>query len=392
MSDSHARKLKELFADNVIFKGFGDSHYTQLDNLISESRTAGAEEYLIHEGDSADEMFIIEEGHVEILVKEANSDRKHAVATLGPGECLGEVALLDAGLRSASARVIDRVRVSVIKVADLELLADKQPSITTLMKLNLAEKMAKRMRTTNEGTVRSLQDMLEESEKRIEMGKFMSRVLIGTCLYTFALGAIKGFSHLVADTTFITVPILLAFALGLFINIKTSIYPASDYGFNTRNWQSSLKEAMLFSIPVLFLAVLVKWVLVHALPSMEGMDVFDFYRSKNTSLGLTIVAFLAYALFAPVQEMIARSGMQSSFQMFLTGKHKTWVSIFLSTLLFSSTHLHVSFILAVLVFPLGLFWGWLYSRNPTLIGVVASHILIGCFGLFIVGFPTKGAA
>ncbi len=392
MSESHARKLKELFADNVLFKGFDDSHYEQLDHLVCESRAANAEEYLIHEGDSADEMFVIEEGHVEILVKEADSDRTHAIATLGPGECLGEVALLDAGLRSASARVIDRVKVSVIKIADLELLADQQPSITTLMKLNLAERMARRMRTTNEGTVRSLQDMLEESEKRIEMGKFMSRVLIGTCLYTFALGAIKGFSHLVADTTFITVPILLAFAVGLFINIKTSIYPASDYGFNTRNWQSALKEALLFSIPVLVLAVLVKWVLTHTLPSMEGMDIFDFYRSKNTSLELTIVAFLAYALFAPVQEMIARSGMQSSFQMFLTGKHKTWVSIFLSTLLFSSTHLHVSFILAVLVFPLGLFWGWLYSRNPTLIGVVVSHILIGCFGLFIVGFPTKGAA
>ena len=189
-----------------------------------------------------------------------------------------------------------------------------------------------------------------------------------------------------------TVPIIIAFAIGLIFNIKTSIYPASDYGFTTRNWERALKEAILFSIPVLFLAVLVKWVLTNSLDSMQGMPIFDFYRSKGVSFEMTILAFLAYATFAPVQEMIARSGMQSSFEMFLTGKYKTWTAIFLSTLLFSSTHLHVSFILAVLVFPLGLFWGWLYSRNPTLIGVVVSHVIIGCFGLFIVGFPTKGAA
>jgi membrane protease YdiL (CAAX protease family) len=48
--------------------------------------------------------------------------------------------------------------------------------------------------------------------------------------------------------------------------------------------------------------------------------------------------------------------------------------------------------LAVLVFPLELFWGWFYARYPTLMGVAALHILIGSFGLFVVGFPTKGAA
>jgi membrane protease YdiL (CAAX protease family) len=76
---------------------------------------------------------------------------------------------------------------------------------------------------------------------------------------------------------------------------------------------------------------------------------------------------------------------QSSFQKFLTGKHKTVIAIFLSTLLTFTFH----FILAVLVFPLGLFWEWLYDRNPTLIGVIVSHVALGLFGLFIVGFPIR---
>jgi len=49
----------------------------------------------------------------------------------------------------------------------------------------------------------------------------------------------------------------------------------------------------------------------------------------------------------------------------------------------------VHFMLAVIVFPLGLFWEWLYDRNPTLIGVIVSHVALGLLGLFIVGFPIR---
>jgi membrane protease YdiL (CAAX protease family) len=33
----------------------------------------------------------------------------------------------------------------------------------------------------------------------------------------------------------------------------------------------------------------------------------------------------------------------------------------------------------------GLFWGWLYSRHRTLIGVTISHILIGAWIFYFVG-------
>ena len=384
-------ELKKLSVNNPLFEGFSEELFADLDRLIVGSRSFEPNEFLLRQGDDSREVFIIESGRVEILVKEEDTEKMHALATLGPGDCVGEVALLDSEPRSASAKAINNVKVLVLQIANMENNGEEALSVLTRMKLNLARSTAQRMRTSNEGAVRTLHDMLEESEKRVEMGKFMGRVLIGTCIYTFALAALKGFSNLLGDTTFITVPLLVAFAIGIYLNIKTSIYPASDYGLTTRNWKPALKEAILFSLPVLVLIVLIKWILIQT-SVMEGHVIFDFYRSKGTTLPMTLLAFSLYATFAPIQELVARSGMQSSFEMFLTGKYKTWFSIFLSTLLFSSTHLHVSFILAVLVFPLGLFWGWLYSRYPTLVGVAASHVLIGSFGLFIVGFPTKGAA
>jgi len=45
--------------------------------------------------------------------------------------------------------------------------------------------------------------------------------------------------------------------------------------------------------------------------------------------------------------------------------------------------LQISGILGVIVFLPGLFWGWLYSRHNSLLGVSISHLLIGWSGLFL---------
>ena len=182
MSLNHARRLQDLFSKNPLFKDFEAHHFESLDRLVAEVRHLAPEEYLIREGEEAMDIYVLEQGHVEILMKDIESDTTHALATLGPGECVGEVALLDAGSRSASAKAIEHVTVSVIHTSDLRKASDGQMSLDSLLKVNLAEIMAERMRTSNVGTVKNLQEMLEEAEKRIEMGKFMSRVLIGTCL------------------------------------------------------------------------------------------------------------------------------------------------------------------------------------------------------------------
>lgn len=276
-----------------------------------------------------------------------------------------------------------------IKIDDLEALSDARQSVDVQMKIKLAYSMGSRLRSTNEATVKTLRDMLDEAETRAEMGRFLSQVLIGVCLYMFALGAMKELAQHVPDTTIVIVPIFLAFAIALGFAIKYSVFPASAYGFTMDRWQHSVVEAILFSLPIAGVIVFAKWMLTLYMPGLQDAPMFDFYQSKNASLSTVIFATLAYTVFAPIQEMISRSGMQASVQMFLTGKHKKWISIFVATILFSATHLHVSLTLALLVFPLGIFWGWLFSRHNSLVGVSVSHVALGLFGLFIVGFPTR---
>jgi membrane protease YdiL (CAAX protease family) len=275
--------------------------------------------------------------------------------------------------------------VLALRIRDLE--RQEEPATpATRMRLNLAREMARRVRATTENAVWHLEDALFEEQKRVEMGRFMCRVLIGACLYMFALAMMEPLKAVVPDSTVISMVILLGFALALYLNIRTSMYPPSAYGFTTENWRPALREALLFSLPILALIVLLKWVLIQTSPAFDGQPLFDFYGYSGLSTGATLAVVAAYSLFVPVQEMVARSGIQSSLMMSLRPRFRVTMSIFMSTLLFSATHLHTTPTFALMVFPVGLFWGWLYSRYPTLIGVVVSHLLIGIWGVFIVSF------
>jgi membrane protease YdiL (CAAX protease family) len=234
--------------------------------------------------------------------------------------------------------------------------------------------------------VRSLREALRETEIRAKMGRTMSRLLIATSLYTFALGIMLKIKPYLGTTLPISVFILLAFAISVIVNIRTSGFPASVYGFNTYNWQVAVKEAILLSLPVAALMVLAKAILIHTVPAMAGLPLLDFAGSSALTGWFAVLATAIYALFVPIQEIVAR-GVQSAMMLYLRGRFRVLLAIVIAALLFSATHLHTSLSLAVGAFLLGLFWGWLYWRNPTLIGVTLSHLMLGLFAFHVVGFP-----
>ena len=103
-------------------------------------------------------------------------------------------------------------------------------------------------------------------------------------------------------------------------------------------------------------------------------------------VGYLVVVFF-YTLLVPIQELIARCALQSTFFSFLPGNEtfRIWNAIILSNLIFSSVHSHLSLMFASLTFVPGLFWGWLFYKQASLVSVSASHILIGVWGIFILG-------
>jgi CRP/FNR family cyclic AMP-dependent transcriptional regulator len=86
---------------------------TSPESLTGISRTLRARrfrrgEVLFHEGDPGDSLFIVVSGSVKVVLP-SDQGEEAILATLGPGDSLGELSLLDGVPRSASAIAIEPV-------------------------------------------------------------------------------------------------------------------------------------------------------------------------------------------------------------------------------------------------------------------------------------------
>jgi CRP/FNR family cyclic AMP-dependent transcriptional regulator len=78
---------------------------------------------LIEQGTVPYDVFVLVEGTVEVT-RDGES-----VATLGAGDVVGEIALLNPQRRTASVRATSPVRAVVLRTDDLEILADDMPEV-----------------------------------------------------------------------------------------------------------------------------------------------------------------------------------------------------------------------------------------------------------------------
>lgn len=371
--------------NNVLLKNISREHVKELCSVMDRVPVKEGEVF-IREGDPSDSVFIIQHGEVEVIKKEASSNQWYPLARLKKGESVGEVSLLDNNPRSASVRAAVDTILLEIKIDDLNRISSDEETVISQIKGNLAREMGKRLRKTNETTVKTLHDQLAEAKARVAIGTIICWLLVGICCYVVVLKTISSIASSSASTTVVSVLILSAFGAMTFAAAKRSGYPLSTYGLTMERWKNALVESVLFSSYVLLLIVIGKWALVRFHPDMKGEMIFGFINNLKMSGWAVIGDIALYAVFTPVQEFIARGGVQSSFQAFLTGKNKNLYALLIANLMFSMTHLHLSTSFAALVFIPGLFWGWLYYRQRSLIGVCASHLLIGLFAYYVVGF------
>lgn len=136
---------------------FEDLTKTQLELIASicNERHYQADDVLFEENTPGDEMYIIANGEIQILVDpalldESDSSGAMTIATLRRGQSFGEVALVDEGLRSASARCSRQdTHLIVIPRDKLMLLCDTYPQLGYKLMRNLAADLAMKIRHTD---------------------------------------------------------------------------------------------------------------------------------------------------------------------------------------------------------------------------------------------------
>ncbi len=85
--------------------------------------TVAATETLIEQGALPTDVYVVEEGTVEI------SRDGVVVSTQGPGAVVGEIALVDPQRRTATVRALTDVRAVALAVADFQLIVTEMPEI-----------------------------------------------------------------------------------------------------------------------------------------------------------------------------------------------------------------------------------------------------------------------
>ena len=105
--------------------------------------------WIVREGQEGHSFFILVEGDVEI-VKHADSPHAVMLAALHEGTFFGEMCIVDPVLRAASVCALTPVRAIEIKAATLHHIFQKMPGQATIILLNIARDLARRLRDLDE--------------------------------------------------------------------------------------------------------------------------------------------------------------------------------------------------------------------------------------------------
>lgn len=347
-------------------------------------------EYLMREGDVANEMFVIMEGSLEVSKYDMKYKQDYVIHTLHSGDSVGELCLLDSGPRSASVRAKTSARLLKLSFSDIQDIAKRDNAIYNLI-FELSKNISQRLRSTNDVARDALEKQVDEYKTRVSMGNFVVNVIIALCLIAFGLDGLKYAMSIAPTSSYVTLPLTLFLLIFIYFLMKSSNLPWSSFGLTFTNLKRSVYEGVGFTCIIMVLIIVLKWVLIYFIPTYEGRSLIEpyalFKNSADHTIGVWLTLFVIYGLFvSPLQELMARGALQGLLEQFLAGQHRVLLAIIASNLIFSTAHLFMSFQIGILVFVGGLYLGWLYSRTHNLVGVWLAHWLLGSWALSVVGF------
>jgi len=99
------------------------------------------DETVFHQGDPGDALHVIARGRVKIMLPAPDAGEPAILATLGPGDFFGELALLDGEPHSASVVALEPTETLMLGRTDFERLFDTQPGLQRALVGSLAREL-----------------------------------------------------------------------------------------------------------------------------------------------------------------------------------------------------------------------------------------------------------
>jgi CRP/FNR family transcriptional regulator, cyclic AMP receptor protein len=129
---------------------FGAISPSALEFLLAQTRLreVRAQEFFFKQGEQACFMYVLETG--EVSVRKRWRNREFRLRTLGPGDCFGEMALMDLSDRSASVRAETDCVAIELSPDDLLRLYEHDIEQFALVQMNIGREVCRRLRITDE--------------------------------------------------------------------------------------------------------------------------------------------------------------------------------------------------------------------------------------------------
>ena len=137
-------QLARLLGANPFFAGLGTEAIEAVSRLCV-SRTLEPDQILFEKGEPADALYAVRRGQIRIATG-TEAGRRLTLNLLGPGDVFGEIALLDAGPRTADAIAAEATELFVVRRRDFVELLQQRPAVA----VRIIELLCERLRWMSE--------------------------------------------------------------------------------------------------------------------------------------------------------------------------------------------------------------------------------------------------
>ncbi len=128
--------VQRALADAELFRGAPLAVLDEVAALASTRRVRKGQ-LLFAEGEAAEHLFVVASGRIKVLLSSPRGEEL-ILTVLGPGDALGELSVLDAQPRSATAQALDDSELVVLPAAALRDLLGRSPGLALAWSQELA--------------------------------------------------------------------------------------------------------------------------------------------------------------------------------------------------------------------------------------------------------------
>lgn len=132
--------------NSPLFKGMSEPDIKELEKIFTARRIAEGKTIFI-ENMPGESLYLIKQGTVRISRMLAEGDEQ-VLIVLGPDDVFGEMAVLDGGKRSATARIAEDAVLYGLTRNDFETLAKTDPQLCLSLTLNIVRIFSGRVRNS----------------------------------------------------------------------------------------------------------------------------------------------------------------------------------------------------------------------------------------------------